>query len=190
MEIGVRPSRARRREFLVHGVAEAAGLIHRVHRVAGGHLFPHPPEELRPRPLLRRRDRSGPALHRGDAVVQVHVQAQDVAAALGGLASGRGCGCSRGVMQGCFVVHSPARVPVRPAPRNPSWHLTAPRVTVAAISGLCPSRPIGALSYVRGLFLRSTFAATAPRSAVAELGVVRHKNQFPSTKQNENQEFS
>ena len=30
-----------------------------------------------------------------------------------------------------------------------------------------------ALSYVRCLFLRSTFAATAPRSAVAELGVVR-----------------
>ena len=29
------------------------------------------------------------------------------------------------------------------------------------------------MSYVRGLFLRSTFAATAPRSAVAELGVVR-----------------
>ena len=30
-----------------------------------------------------------------------------------------------------------------------------------------------AFSYVRCLFLRSTFAATAPRSAVAELGVVR-----------------
>ena len=30
-----------------------------------------------------------------------------------------------------------------------------------------------ALSYVRGLFLRATLAATAPRSAVAELGVVR-----------------
>ena len=29
------------------------------------------------------------------------------------------------------------------------------------------------MSYVRGLSLRSTFAATAPRSAVAELGVVR-----------------
>jgi len=28
------------------------------------------------------------------------------------------------------------------------------------------------LSYVRGLFLRSTFAATAPRSAVDEIGVV------------------
>ena len=32
-----------------------------------------------------------------------------------------------------------------------------------------------ALSYVSGLFLRSTFAATAPRSAVAELGVVRRR---------------
>ena len=29
------------------------------------------------------------------------------------------------------------------------------------------------MSYVRGLFLRSAIAATAPRSAVAELGVVR-----------------
>ena len=28
------------------------------------------------------------------------------------------------------------------------------------------------MSYVRGLFLRSTFAATAPRSAVDEIGVV------------------
>ena len=40
-------------------------------------------------------------------------------------------------------------------------------------SGLDPSRPFVALSYVRCLLLRSTFAATAPRSAVAELGVVR-----------------
>ena len=34
------------------------------------------------------------------------------------------------------------------------------------------SRSVVALSHVRCLFLRSTFAATAPRSAVAELGVV------------------
>ena len=49
----------------------------------------------------------------------------------------------------------------------------SPHVTIAAFLALDPSRPIGALSYVRGLSLRSTFAATAPRSAVAELGVVR-----------------
>ena len=36
-----------------------------------------------------------------------------------------------------------------------------------------PSRPSAALSHVRCLLLRSTFAATAPRSAVAELEVVR-----------------
>ena len=36
-----------------------------------------------------------------------------------------------------------------------------------------------ALSYVRCPFLRSTFAATAPRSAVAELGVVRRLCTFP-----------
>ena len=34
------------------------------------------------------------------------------------------------------------------------------------------------MSYVRGLLLRSTFAATAPRSAVAELGVVRRMRAF------------
>ena len=36
-----------------------------------------------------------------------------------------------------------------------------------------------ALSYVRCLLLRSTFAATAPRSAVAELGVVRRRSPSP-----------
>lgn len=35
-----------------------------------------------------------------------------------------------------------------------------------------------ALSYVRSLLLRSTFAATAPRSAVAELGVVRPHGEY------------
>ena len=40
-------------------------------------------------------------------------------------------------------------------------------------SDSCPSRPFVALSYVRCPFLRSTFAATAPSSAVTELGVVR-----------------
>ena len=37
-----------------------------------------------------------------------------------------------------------------------------------------------ALSYVRCPFLRSTFAATAPRSAVAELGVVRRLSTSPA----------
>ena len=37
-------------------------------------------------------------------------------------------------------------------------------------SGLDPSRPFVALSYVRRRFLRATLAATAPASAVAELG--------------------
>ena len=63
----------------------------------------------------------------------------------------------------------------RKSERTPNHALqrTAPRVTVAAISSSDPSRPLVALSYVRCLFLRSAFAATAPRSAVAELGVVR-----------------
>ena len=39
-------------------------------------------------------------------------------------------------------------------------------------SDSCPPRPSGASPYARSLLLRSTFAATAPRSAVAELGVV------------------
>ena len=54
---------------------------------------------------------------------------------------------------------------------NHALQRTAPRVPVAAI--LACARPVVALSYVRCLLLRSTFAATAPRSAVAELGVVR-----------------
>ena len=56
---------------------------------------------------------------------------------------------------------------------NHALQRTVPRVTGAAISGSCPSRPVVPLSYVRCLLLRATFAATAPRSAVAELGVVR-----------------
>jgi len=39
---------------------------------------------------------------------------------------------------------------------NHALQRTAPRVTVAAISGSDPSRPCGALSYARGLFLRPT----------------------------------
>ena len=54
---------------------------------------------------------------------------------------------------------------------NHALQRTAPRVTVAAI-------------HVRCLFLRSTFAATAPRSAVAELGVVsRFSHSFQLSKQ-------
>ena len=62
---------------------------------------------------------------------------------------------------------------------NHALQRTAPRVTVAAVSSLVPSRPSVALSYVRCLLLRSTFAATAPRSAVAELGVVRRLSPSP-----------
>ena len=44
--------------------------------------------------------------------------------------------------------------------------------------------------YVRGLFLRSTFAATAPRSAVAELGVVRpQQHDLPLTMEHNEDNF-
>jgi len=62
---------------------------------------------------------------------------------------------------------------LKPTSPNHALQRTAPRVTVAAISSSDPSRPVVALFNVRCLSLRSTFAATAPRSAVAELGVVR-----------------
>ena len=47
-----------------------------------------------------------------------------VAAPFAALASGRGCGCSAGVMSDCFGSHTPARVPFTARPRNHSWHLT------------------------------------------------------------------
>ena len=66
-----------------------------------------------------------PGLEHGETAVPVHIQAQNVASVITALASGRGCGCSRGVMSDCFGSHIPARVPVAAGPRNPSWHLTA-----------------------------------------------------------------
>ena len=65
--------------------------------------------------------------------------------------------------------------PVGPARSNPSWHLTVPRVTVAAISSSNPSRPSGALSCVRGLSLRPTtqLPRRAPRSlSLGSLGSI------------------
>ena len=52
---------------------------------------------------------------------------------------------------------------------NHALQRTAPRVTVAAISGLNPSRPSVALSYVRCLFLRST--PQLPRRAPQSLSL-------------------
>jgi len=58
---------------------------------------------------------------------------------------------------------------------NHALQRTAPRVTVAAVSSLDPSRTSGALSYVRGLSLRSTsqLPRRAPQSlSLGSLGVV------------------
>jgi hypothetical protein len=68
-------------------------------------------------------------LEHGETAVLVHIQAQNVALVIAALASGRGCGCSRGVMSDCFDPHFPARVPVAARPRKPSWHLTGFSVT-------------------------------------------------------------
>ena len=52
---------------------------------------------------------------------------------------------------------------------NHALQRTAPRVTVAANSGSNPSRPSVALSYARGLFLRST--TQLPRHAPPSLSL-------------------
>jgi len=57
-------------------------------------------------------------------------------------------------------------LPNRP---NHALQRTAPRVTVAAISGLDPSRPCRALSYARCLFLRLT--TQLPRHAPPPLSL-------------------
>ena len=65
-------------------------------------------------------------------------------------------------------------IPNRTAP-NHALQRTAPRVTVAAISSSDPSRPSGALSYVRCLLLRSTtqLPRRAPQSlSLGSLGVL------------------
>ena len=59
---------------------------------------------------------------------------------------------------------------------NHALQRTAPRVTVAAISSLDPSRPSGALSYARGRSLRPTtqLPRRAPQSlSLGSLGVAR-----------------
>ena len=72
---------------------------------------------------------------------------------------------------------------------NHALQRTVPRVTVAAISSSNPSRPSEALSYARGLSLRSTtqLPRRAPRSlSLGSLGVsrVRPENDtFPSLSQ-------
>ena len=58
--------------------------------------------------------------------------------------------------------------PIRTWP-NHALQRTAPRVTVAAISGLCPSRPSVELSYARSLSLRST--TQLPRHAPPSLSL-------------------
>jgi hypothetical protein len=45
---------------------------------------------------------------------------------------------------------------LQPTSPNHALLRTAPRITVAAIPSLDPSRPSGALSYARDSFLRST----------------------------------
>ena len=60
---------------------------------------------------------------------------------------------------------------------NHALQRTAPRVTVAAISGSNPSRPSVALSYVRGLFLSPTTQLprhAPPSLSLGSLGVATH----------------
>ena len=63
---------------------------------------------------------------------------------------------------------------------NHALQRTAPRVTVAAISGSDPSRPSGALSYARFLFLRLT--TQLPRHAPPSLSLGSLGQITPPTK--------
>ena len=71
--------------------------------------------------------------------------------------------------------HSTRFSPTAATP-NHALQRTAPRVTVAAISGSDPSRPSVALSYARGFFLRSTTQLprhAPPSLSLGSLGVSR-----------------
>src|SRR5262249_21629573 len=66
-------------------------------------------------------------------------------------------------------VHQMGVCPMNPQTPNHALQRTAPRVTVAADSGSCPSRPSVAISYARGRFLRST--TQLPRHAPPSLSL-------------------
>jgi hypothetical protein len=99
------------------------------------------------------RDGAPLALDGRDDKVQVHIQAQLEDVAHCRIASR--CGGARvvGVMKGwvVFVFHMQQRVPRRPTPGNPSWHLTRP-----ARPGCNPRLPrAGSLSLGREATLRT-----------------------------------
>ncbi len=74
-----------------------------------------------------------------------------------------------------------AMLSTQAATPNHALQRTAPRVTVAAISSLDPSRPSVALSYARCLFLRSTsqLPRRAPQSlSLGSLGVISRFSMF------------
>jgi hypothetical protein len=117
--------RARGSEGVVQGVTKAARFIHRVDFMARGDLLLHPGDELRAGELLRQRDGAPLALDGGDDRAHVHVQAQLENMAHWSVAKRHGVGSVVFVMKGWVVFFHTPRVPGRPTPGNPSWHLTA-----------------------------------------------------------------
>ena len=81
------------------------------------------------------------------------------------------------------VPHSSGPIPRITSTPNQALQRTVPRVTVAAVSSSVPSRPSGALSYVRCRFLRSTtqLPRRAPRSlSLGSLAVARTRPFCPA----------
>ena len=108
-------------------VAKTARLINGMDRVPSVHLGPNPAEQACAGEALPPLDVTGAALDRRHRIIQIHIQAK-----LENLPRSRIVTSQRGVRLivvmkgwGCFIFHN-LRVPCRPTPCNPSWHLTAP----------------------------------------------------------------
>ena len=107
-------------------VAKTARLINGMDRVPSVHLGPNPAEQACAGEALPPLDVTGAALDRRHRIIQIHIQAK-----LENLPRSRIATSQRDVRLivvmkgwGCFIFHT-LRVPRRPTPRNPSWHLTA-----------------------------------------------------------------
>src|SRR5436190_11216384 len=111
---------------MMERVAKATRLINGMHFVPRGDLLLDPIQQPRTGQLLRQRDGSPLALHGRDDEVQIHIQPQLEDVAHRSVASGWRVGSVVFVMKGWVVIfHIQQRVPGRPTPGNPSWHLTA-----------------------------------------------------------------
>ena len=134
--------RTGRHQFTVQRVTKTARLINGMNRVPGPHLRLDPAKQSCAGKALRPLDFTCVTLDRCHGLVQIHIQTK----LEDSLPRSRIATSQRGVRLivvmkgwGCFIFHN-LRVPCRPTPCNPSWHLTAPlrnKLSVLAIAP-CP----------------------------------------------------